>query len=557
MNLKNPRIVIIGLDGATFDVIKPMAERGWLPNLSRLMQEGVQGELQSTIHPITPQAWSTFLTGKNAGKHGIFDFTSRKEGTYDIEFLNASRRNGESMFLYLSGQGVKVGSVAVPFTYPPEPVNGFMLSGFDAPAEDARAVYPKSIFEEIRSRFGNYYIHLASPVGRTRDEDKFWKDIQTEDRNRTDISLYLLEHHPCDLFMTMYNNTDRVQHQYLTYQFLEDINNGGENNVRQNILTKTYEYVDQQLGRILEKLDENTMVFLMSDHGSGPIRRVFFLNRWLEESGFLTYGGSGGIKFQLLERSRYLSKRMLPRWAKGFIKGHLHNVRDKVESYRHFSDIEWSKTYAYGFGMYGNIFINLKGREPHGIVPEEDFDRVCREITDKLSELCDPDTGERLVEHVYRREDLYHGRCIDRAPDLIIRWRDYAYYTSTSPGREKGDCFGKFLRIDSSDFDHVGTHRLNGIFIAAGGPIKQGKIVQGANIADIAPTILFALDKPIPEDMDGKVLSDIFSQEFLKGRTIQYNNSAGKEDYVKKENADYSDEEALRVEERLKGLGYL
>lgn len=550
------KIVVIGIDGATFDVIKPLAERGLLPNLNRLMQDGVHGELESTIHPITPQAWSSFLTGMNAGKHGIFDFSKRKDASYDIEFINASYRKEESIFLYLSRRGVKVGSVAVPFTYPPEQVNGFMLSGMDAPSEDGRSVYPKEVFEEISKRFGNYYIHLASPVGRSNDIDKFWKDIRTEDSNRTDISLYLMEHHPSELFMTTYNNTDRVQHQYLTYEYLEALHNGNGAVVRENIITKTYVNIDREVGRILEKTDKDATVLLMSDHGSGPIRRVFFLNRWLEEKGLLTYRDSGGIGFELVDKVRYLTKRFLPRWAKGFIKGVMPNVRDKVESYRFFSDIDWDHTIAYGFGMYGNVYINLKGREPHGIVPEEEFDGVCMEISDKLSELRDNDTGEKLVEKVYRKEELYQGPCIDNAPDLVIKWRDYSYYTSNNPGRERGSCFGDFLRIDSSDFDHVGTHRTNGIFIAAGKGIQRESLFEGAHITDVAPTILFAMGQPIPEEMDGKVLREIFTDDFLAGRTEKYSSSTGERQPVNTR-TNYTDEESRGVEERLKGLGYL
>jgi predicted AlkP superfamily phosphohydrolase/phosphomutase len=551
-----PRILIIGLDGATFDVINPLIERGLLPNIGKLIRNGVHGELQSTIHPITPQAWSTFLTGKNAGKHGIFDFTIRKKDSYDIEFINASRRSGESIFLYLSRKGLRVGSIAVPFTYPPEKVNGFMLSGLDTPAEDERSVYPLEIFEEIRKRFGNYYIHLASPVGRSNNEEKFWKDIQTEDMNRTDISLYLMERYPCDFFMTAYNNTDRVQHQYLTYEFLEALRNGKLELLRKNLLIKTYENLDREIGRLLEKINEDTLIILMSDHGSGPIRRVFYLNRWLEENGFFKYRKTTGMGLNLLENARFKAKRLLPRSAKGFIKRFFPQVRDSIESYRYFSGIDWSKTMAYGFGMYGNIFINLKDREPQGAVPIKDFGRVCQEIAGKLSELKDPDTGEKLIDRVYGKDELYEGPFIGNAPDLIIRWRDYSYYTSNNPGRENGSYFGKFLKIDSSDFDHVGTHRINGVLIASGKHVQRGAILNGANIADIAPTILFALEQPIPEEMDGKVLFDIFTEDFLKERIPQYIPSESDSSMVA-QHVNYTDKEAKDVEKRLKGLGYL
>lgn len=554
MDTMSSKILIIGLDGATFDVIGPMAEKGWLPNISKLMEEGVYGDLHSTVHPITPQAWTTFLTGKNAGKHGIFDFTVRRNGSYAIEFVNASYRNGGSFFRYLSDNGVKTGAIAVPFTYPPEPLSGFMLSGFDAPAEDERSVYPKELYEEIKKNFGNYYIHLASPVGRKNDINKFWEDIAAEDKNRTDISLYLMDTRPCGLFMTTYNNTDRVQHQYLTYEYLDDLK-AGSREARENIVSKTYENTDREIGRILSKIDSDTTVILMSDHGSGPIRKVFFLNRWLEENGFLKYKPSKRAGLKYVEKAREMSKRLLPRSVKGFIKSFMPGVRDMVESYRYYSEIDWDNTVAYGFGMYGNIFINLKGREPGGAVAPGDFDQISEKIAEKLSDLCDPETGERLVEKVYRKEELYSGPSAAKAPDLVIKWKDYSYYTSVSPGREKGSCFGKFSKIDSSEFDHVGTHRLNGIFIASGKHIARKKGIEGAKIADIAPTVLFAMDQPVPEGMDGNVLREIFTEDFLADREVRY--SSGASGPVSDDRVNYTEGESKEVEERLKGLGYL
>jgi len=356
--------------------------------------------------------------------------------------------------------------------------------------------------------------------------------------------------------MTTYNNTDRVQHQYLTSKFLEDIVNTDKTNVRINLISKTYENVDREIGRILDRIHKDTLVILISDHGSGPIRRVFFLNRWLQEHGFLSYRQKSHVGFHIVENARHLSKRLLPRWAKGFIKGFFPQVRDKVESYRYFSEMDWTKTIAYGFGTYGNLYINLKGREPHGIVPIEDFDKICNQITEKLLDLRDPDTGTMLIERVYRKENLYHGLCSTQAPDLIIGWKDYEYYTSTDPVRERGSYFGKFLKIDSSGFDHVGTHRLNGIFIAHGKNVKQGNVLYGAHIADISPTILFALGQPIPNEMDGKVLFDIFTGDFLKGCSPKYV-SLGEKTLIGSSHVDYTAEESKEVKERLKGLGYL
>jgi len=549
--------MVIGVDGATFEVIKPLVKKGLLPNFARFFKEGVHGPLRSTIHPITPQAWSSFFTGKNAGKHGVYDFIRRREGSYGIEFVNASRRSAESIFMHLSRKGRKVGCIAVPFTYPPEEVNGFMLSGMDSPAEDARAVYPAELLDEITKKFGNYHIHLASPIGRKRvEEDKFWRDIQLEDKNRTDIGLYLWDKFPSDLFMTAYTNTDRVQHQYFTLELERELE--ADEVDPEDLIVKTYVNTDKQLGKLLGRAEAhgNTAVFIISDHGSGPIKRFFYLNRWLELNGYLTYlEGKGGAALKTLEKGRYMAKRFLPRKAKNFMKTFLPGLRDRVESYRFFNDIDWASTKAYGFGMYGNIFVNLKGREPQGIVePGAEFEEIRSRCIEEIERLKDPESGERIVEKVYRKEELYTGEMTEEAPDLIICWKDYSFYTSNTPGRESGDCFGAYQNIDASDYLHIGTHRLDGVFMALGPVIKKSKSLEGARIIDIAPTILYALGEEVPEDMDGRVLTDIFEGSFVKDRPVSVGKASG---FSAGEVTEYSDEDSKDIEERLKGLGYL
>lgn len=544
-------MAIIGLDGATFDIIKPMVEQGMLPNLAKLLGGGVHGRLTSTIQPLTPQAWSSFATGKNAGKHGIYDFSSWKTDSYELDFVNASHRKAQSIFKLLTDAGRQVGSIGMPFTYPPEKVSGFMLSGIDAPAEDERAVYPPELYHEIKREIGNYHIHLASPVGRKFDPEGFRRDMLTEDKNRTDVSLYLMERNPCDLFMTVYSNLDRAQHQFLCDGSVPEY---GDFNA---IVHEAYRSADEQLGRILSRLDENTAVIVMSDHGAGPIKKVFYLNRWLSEQGLLQYKTQNATaSAHVLQQVRFFAKRFLPRWAKNFIKSALPGIRDKVESHLYFSQIDWSKTKAYGFGMYGNIYINLRGREPEGVVEQgQEYESVRSRIIEALNDLRDPDTGDRIIDRVYRREELYEGPYVAKAPDLLIKWHDYSYYTSVNPKVETGEIFGPCGYIDSSEYRHIGTHRLDGIFIASGKMVKKEVSIEGANIVDLAPTILHLFGQPIPDDMDGRVLEDIFTEDFLSGNPPRYRSASGEDGTAS--TVAYSSEEEQDIKERLKGLGYI
>ena len=541
------KIIIIGLDGATFDVIKPLIAEGRLPNVKRLMDNGVWGELTSTIHPITPQAWTTFLTGTNAGKHGIYDFTRRRKDSYTIEFVNASYRRGESIFNILGMAGKRVGAVAIPFTFPPERVNGFMLSGMDAPSEDERSVFPPHIFNDIKRNIGKYYIHLGSPVGRRYDLAGYLNDLAKEDKNRTDVSLFLMKKHPCELFMAVYNNIDRAQHQFFTEERFDGVS-GIE------IINRIYEQADKEIGRLLSEIDDGTTVIIMSDHGAGPIKKFFSLNLWLNKNGFLEYSGKDSLRMQLLGKGRTACKRLLPRWAKNFIKVNMPGARDNLESMLYFSDINWRQTKAYSMGMYGNIWINLKGREPEGVVERKDYEAIRDEIIVKLTILRDPETGESVIEKIYRREELYRGEFVDNAPDLIIGWKDYSYYTSIVQGKEQGDYFKPVPNIDSSDYKHVGTHRVNGIFIASGKNVKKGEAVSGIRIEDIAPTVLFLFDQPVPTVMDGRVLHEILEDGSYGNNKPTYIELQGKK---AGEEFNYSDTEANSVRERLKALGYL
>lgn len=187
--------------------------------------------------------------------------------------------------------------------------------------------------------------------------------------------------------------------------------------------------------------------------------------------------------------------------------------------------------------------------------PGRQYEDLCDQIIEKLNSLTDPDTGEKIVEKVYRREDLYDGSHVEDAPDLLIGWDDYAYYTSVTLGKEKGEIFGPHMNIDCSEYKHVGTHRLNGTFMAMGRKIKTGSEISDAGICDVAPTILYMLGEAIPDDMDGRVLTEIFEEEFCRDNPPRYGRSG--QVATADEVVAYSDEESQKVAERLKGLGYL
>ncbi len=560
------KVVIIGLDGATFDIINPMVKEGSLPNIAGFMKEGGHGNLKSTIHPTTPHAWSSFMTGKNAGKHGIFDFSERVKGTYDIRLINGGFRNGDSLWKILSANNKKVLVVNVPFTYPAEEVNGVLISGLDAPGIDGDFAYPKDIYKKIVKDVGKYDLRGTFPIGKTKS---WYKTERIEDviQNRVDVSKYLMNTCDWDFFMIVFGSTDHVQHMF--WRYMEEKQRGVRSkdvDLYGDIISHTYKLVDAAVGEITEEAGEDANVVLMSDHGGGSIKSIVYLNKWLENEGLLKFKDSKksvhksvmrNTIFHGIKRTRYFMKRFLPANVKTQLKLLLPGFKDKAESFLYFSNIDWTKTKAYAFGMYGNININLKGRDPMGIITNDEYDEVVELIISKLKLLKDPDDNSSAVDQVHKKEDLFHGNFQDKAPDLLVAWRDYVYFSKATLGAKEETVFGSLFNIDSSDFEYSGTHRLNGIFLCKGKDIKKNTSINGAKIYDIAPTILHLMGMPVPDDMDGKVLNEIFTDEHIKDNPVTTCKSKYTEEDLKSKGKYYSDNEEKEIIERLQGLGYI
>jgi len=553
MTLPWKHVVVIGLDGATFDLIRPWAQRGKLPTIGRLMDEGTWVPLRSTIHPLTAIAWSSFITGVNAGKHGIFDFTRRRPGSYDMELMSAAARQSPSLWQMLNQAGRTVGVINVPMTYPPEAVNGYIVSGLDTPDMNSRYTYPPQLASEIADR----HLIVVSTVG--KDVDTYLSEsLEAVDR-RFEIMTRLFHEQPSDFFMKVIMETDAIQH--CAWHLLD-----GE---RESPVLQVYRRIDKRLGEFLATLPDDTLLLIMSDHGAGPIRKVVYLDRWLAEQGWLAFREEGhpGLATQLqatgraaLLRSIHLAQRYLPYRAKGFLK-RFNKVRGQVDSYLQYSQIDWERTRAWAGGNQGNIFINVAGREPHGTVqPGAEYERLCNEIIAALHELRDPDTGEPVVERVYRREELYHGPNTQLAPDLLVRWCEDEYVFKKGYEEGPGEVFGDSLRFGNFSSAHqmlqTGTHKLHGVLIATGAGVKRGHRLEQATLLDLAPTILYALDCPIPAHLDGRPLLDLFEAGITGHHPPRHTDS---QDHPPANGGPgpYDDEDQAAIRGRLQGLGYI
>lgn len=553
------KLFVLGLDGATFDLINPWIKEGLLPNFARLMQTGTWGELRSTLHPLSPPAWTSFMTGKNPGKHGIYDFVVHKPNSYELLYTSGGMRKGATTWRLLSDAGKKVIVINVPMTYPPEEVNGINISGFDAPGLDSNFVYPARVYKEIQHALGEYVLR---DYAQGHNPTTFLKQIhETLDFQRK-LLFYTIERYEWDFYMMVFNALDLVQHGYWQYMDESFTSISPEERAQYGSSIKdVYVKVDGILGEVLAALPEESDFIILSDHGAGRCRKAVFMNKWLESQGFLKYCNRGKT-VSPLKLAHWGIKRLFSTSWLDWLKRIFPGLRQKIKSHLVFSEIDWRNTKAYCFGREStNLFINLKGRYPMGTVNQgKEYEILREELINKLMELRDPENDEAVVDRVFKSEEVYHGNCLDSAPDLLVTWKNGEY--TSWPGYDDKNFSIFESALDHSDFNEWsslkkgGNHRPNGIFIMNGQDINANLKLFGAEITDLAPTILFIMGVPIPSDMDGKVLTNPFSAACTQIKTPEFS-EAGLGDAIPSTAINYTEHQAKLIEERLRNLGYI
>jgi predicted AlkP superfamily phosphohydrolase/phosphomutase len=549
------RIMIIGLDGVPLSLVQRWAAGGHLPTLQRLMATGSTGHLRSTIPPTSGPSWSSFVTGMNPGKTGIYDFLYREEGTYQFPPVNASLRGGTTIWRYLSDAGYRVGVLNIPMSYPVKPVKGTMISGWLTPYTATDYIHPPELATELEQEIGDYRIYPTQTFTENRKES-FLQATYDLLEMRTRTALYLLETRPWDVFMTVFFDTDRVLHQ-LWHYIDPDHPWRTDREDREGIVRDYFRQVDADIARLLEHADEDTLVIVLSDHGMGRANQFIVLNNWLLETGLLRLKRNPWTRLkELMFRSGFTLRNVhrvldwlgLARQAEyvlGYFVDHLLKL-----AFLSFLDVDWQRSRAYSFGRHlGSIYVNLEGREPHGCVkPGSEYEALRDEIERLAAEFRDPHTGRRLIGQVLRREEIYSGPYLERAPDLILR-----------PAEPSDIFFGLadfgHRRTVDRVYRYSGMHRDHGMLIMNGPWVRPGGAIQGAAIHDMAPTVLHAMGLPVPQDMDGRVLEGAFTDGYTDAfpvDTTEPTHPAGGADA-----AGYTKEAQKEILERLQGLGYL
>lgn len=506
MDSKKRRVMLIGLDGATFDLIKPWAKEGKLSNLNKLLSGGVSGKLTAPWLPITAPLWISMLCGKNPGKHGIYDF-SRVEKGYETVPVTIADADSEMGYDLLSDAGKKVILINVPTTYPAQPVNGIMISGMPAPQLDENAVYPKEMLAELREQ---KYAILPEEVYEGENEEKIVAELDRLIDAHARVSVKLAKEKDWDFFFTVFFATDIVGHWFWKHMDAthplhceRDAKFGG-------VIEHVYSKIDAAIGELIQCTDENTLIMVVSDHGMGPLYKDVFINNWLMEKGYLKLKRNvlTRTKKVLHDRGATLENAYKLAQKTGVAKvtagtsASSERLRQFIlkNFFISFADVDWNKTRAFSATNFGPIFINLKGREKNGIVEQKDYDSLCREIIDKLTSEFKDENGEPVIERAILKTEALSGPHLEDAPDILFWVKDMKYTTNRYFEFASNKLFGEPHRGMSGD------HRMNGIFIAYGNCVHTNQKEQDVRIVDILPTVLNALGLEIPVDLDGRPL---------------------------------------------------
>jgi predicted AlkP superfamily phosphohydrolase/phosphomutase len=455
------KVLILGLDCAPPDIVFDRW-RGELRNLGSLMEEGIYGELESTIPPITVPAWTSMMTGKSPGTLGFYGFRNRADHSYNgMVFANSQYVKEETVWDILSRERRRSIVIGVPQTYPPKPLNGCLITSFLTPDTTCQYTYPPELKGEVEALVGEYILDVDN--FRTEEKDRLLAQIYEMTERRFRAAKHLVATRPWDFCIVVEIGLDRMHHGF--WKFFDKGHRKYEPGSKYESVVKDYYlYLDRQVGEILSLVGKETAVMVVSDHGAKRMDGGICINEWLMEKGYLT-----------VEEK---PKEMVP----------LSRVT-----------IDWDRTTAWGEGgYYCRLFLNVKGREPRGTIERSKYDEVRDRLKRELEGLTD-EKGNPMGTRVFKPEEIYpvvNGI----APDLIVYFGDLSWRSVGSVG------FGSVHTFENDTGPDEANHSQHGIFIMRAPEMDARGKVSGLHVMDVAPTVLNLLELKVPEDMEGKVI---------------------------------------------------
>ena len=458
------KVVVIGLDCAEPTLVfDRFADR--LPNLSRLRREGAWGTLRSSDPPITVPAWMSMMSSKDPGTLGYYGFRNRADHSYEKMTTATSLAVKEPLLWdYLGAAGKRVVMIGVPQTYPPRPVNGYMITDFLTPSIESNYTYPPELKAEIASWPDVHPYEFDVSDFRTPDKTKIRDALVRMTDKRFALARHLMTGKPWDFFMMVEMGTDRVHHAF--WQYMDHTHHRFEpGNPFESVIVDYYVHVDKKIGELLRVVPDNAHVIVVSDHGAQCMDGGIALNEWLVQQGYLV----------LKEKPAAPSR---------------------LEGLK----IDWAKTTAWGSGgYYGRLFLNVRGREPQGLIPPDRYEATRDKLIAELEALGDPQ-GKPIGTRVLKPEALYKTVRGIAPPDLFIYFGDLRWRSVGTVGT------GQIHTFENDTGPDDANHAPEGLIMVSGPGISPAGPIHGLQLMDVTPTILKIFGLDIPEDLQGKVI---------------------------------------------------
>ena len=523
------------------------------------MNEGLAADLESVIPPVTAPAWTSFMTGKTPGKHGIFDFTRFDPSDRSTKLNNAENIRSKTLWQILSEKGKRVIVLNMPYTYPPPKVNGIVVAGWDAPSVETNFTYPSEIRARIFEKIPDYGSTLDLslwnylPTKSDQQFDQFIAKLVRSFEQGLELASFLLEETAWDVCMVHFQQTDWIQHK-LWSSIEEACKNGSNKSARLQKVRECYCEFDRMVGVLLQKVEHLQLTtIVLSDHGFGrhlgSIRPNYFLRQWnyfhlvnRRETRFQDFFRKSRFRFvrRLYDSSARIKHKVLDGRKSLKYKSWGEEANEQIPQQKSFIDWTRTRVAAVEGSETAHLFVNVVGRGTQGIVPSgSEYENIVSDLIAKFQHISHPDTGEKMLIRVARGSEIYpdsqNGISL---PDVVLIPKDgYGFSMSVSDAPPR--------------VSNEGNHRHNGVLIIGGNGLQRPAPDFRPNLIDIAPTVLHLLGLPVPSDMDGRVLEEIFpalppvSFEEVDQRNLSTTST------------EYTAHEAELIEQRLKGLGYV
>jgi predicted AlkP superfamily phosphohydrolase/phosphomutase len=543
--MTRPRAVVIGLDGVTWKLLDAMIEGGVMPRLGALRERGAGGVLLSTVPTYTPPAWTSAVTGVNPGRHGIYGFMEGHAQYASQGLMHSGRIKATTIWEVANDQGVRAGIFNLPLTYPPRPLDGWMVSGMLTPGYGEKRTGFASwggpgSSEELEKHILDWVPEYECDLSANWETD--WRDEGLARRalasldQRHNALAGLLDLDPVDIVFSVLEAPDRLQHVY--YRYMDPSDEMYETAAGAEIrpaINECFAAVDRIVGLLDDYAGFDGGVVVCSDHGFTAWEVSVHTNALLESWGYLKMKRGARLMQTRAARSLVpLAKRVLPARVAREAKG------------RTFAAIDWGRTRAFASPIpQQGVFINLEGRERFGIVPATERDATVRDLVGRFTSLRGPD-GAPVTDVVHTADEVFSGDALEGAPDVMPVLRDHRFELDDEV----------FHRDPFTDLSHLprGVHHPDGIVVVAG-PGTSPRADLSASVLDVTPTLLYAAGLGVPEGLDGSVMTDAFDAAHLENNPVA--TTAPLSSKVTDESSPYSEEEEALIEESLRGLGYL